>query len=450
MIELAGSNQPQQRRGDPLSQGTMQGARIKVFGIGGGGGNAVNTMIEAGLEGVEFIVANTDAQALNGNMAQHKLQLGGKLTNGLGAGADPKVGAKAAMEDQARIAEVVQGTDMVFVTAGMGGGTGTGAAPVVAQIAHESGALTVGVVTRPFPFEGKRRKSQAEEGIEALRQSVDTLIVIPNERLLELAGPTTSLKEAFALADSVLENAVRGISDLILVQGLINVDFADVKTIMSERGRALMGTGHGKGEGRAAEAARMAISSPLLEETNICGATGILVNITGGPDLGLVEVSEAVEVINEVASDDCNIIFGSVINQDMIDTVKITVVATGFEAGQPESEDDLHWRQRQAPPTHHTQGMSQAPATQNEEPDWVPVAAPATPAQRAAAASARNRRTAAPAYDNNYAQYDTPTITRREQQGNGRNAGNREPLVTNPFATSDQSEFDTPTFLRKN
>ncbi|HEU4728644.1 MAG TPA: cell division protein FtsZ [Kofleriaceae bacterium] len=305
-------------------------AKILVIGVGGGGGNAVNTMISGNLDGVEFVVANTDMQALEANMAPHKIQLGDALTKGLGAGANPEVGRRAAEESMQHIADLITGADMVFVTAGMGGGTGTGAAPVIAQVARDCGALTVGVVTKPFGFEGKKRARQAVEGIERLESAVDTLIVIPNNRLLALVGAQTSMVEAFRKADSVLLNAVQGISDLMTVPGLINVDFADVRTIMSGMGRALMGTGIGTGKRRATEAAETAISSPLLEDVSIDGATGILINITGGPDLTLHEVNEASSLIQQAAHEDANIIFGSVIDPNLSEEVRITVIATGF------------------------------------------------------------------------------------------------------------------------
>jgi cell division protein FtsZ len=306
-------------------------AKILVIGVGGGGGNAVNTMISGNLDGVEFVVANTDMQALEANMAPHKIQLGNALTKGLGAGANPAVGQRSAEESMQQIADMIAGADMVFVTAGMGGGTGTGAAPVIAQIARDCGALTVGVVTKPFGFEGKKRSNQATSGIERLAAAVDTLIVIPNNRLLALVGQQTSMVEAFRKADSVLLNAVQGISDLMTVPGLINVDFADVRTIMSGMGRALMGTGVGTGKRRATEAAETAISSPLLEDVSIEGATGILINITGGPDLTLHEVNEASSLIQQAAHEDANIIFGSVIDPNLTDEVRITVIATGVD-----------------------------------------------------------------------------------------------------------------------
>jgi cell division protein FtsZ len=310
----------------------MQGPKIKVIGVGGGGGNSVNTMIAAGVQGVDFIAANTDCQVLETNLAPTKIQLGRNLTKGLGAGANPEIGCASALEDAGKIAELLTGADMVFVTAGMGGGTGTGAAPVIAQVARDLGALTVGVVTKPFLFEGLQRKKKAGNGISELAKAVDALIVIPNDRLVALAGHKMTLRESFSLVDAVCVNAVRGISDLVLVPGLINVDFADVRTIMTGMGRALMGTGRGTGERRAMEAAQLAINSPLLEDVSIQGATGILVNITGGADLTLSEVNEACSLIQENADPDANIIFGSVIDPNMGDEVRITVIATGFQA----------------------------------------------------------------------------------------------------------------------
>jgi cell division protein FtsZ len=307
------------------------GARIKVIGVGGGGGNAVNRMVHAGLGDVEFIVANTDQQSLQSNAAPVKLQLGAQLTKGLGAGADPNVGRAAALEDTERILEALSGADMVFVTTGLGGGTGTGAAPVIASLANQLGALTVGVVTKPFKFEGRKRQLQAEAGLRDLSDSVDTMITIPNERLLTTVDRTTSMSEAFATADDVLRQAIQGISDLILVPGLINLDFADVKTIMSRMGFAIMGTGIATGEDRARVAATAAVSSPLLEDASVQGARGVIINITGGPDLTLAEVSDASEIIYGAAHEDANIIFGAVVDQKMEGKVKITVIATGFD-----------------------------------------------------------------------------------------------------------------------
>ncbi len=308
-------------------------AKIKVIGVGGGGGNAVNRMIQAGIAGIEFMVANTDLQAMQTSLAPTKLQLGAKLTKGLGAGANPDIGRQAALEDTDRILEALSGADMIFIATGMGGGTGTGAAPIIASLAAEIGALTVAVVTKPFNFEGKKRRVQAEQGIRALRDTVDTLITIPNERLLNFVERGTSLNEAFQIADDILRQAVQGISDLITVPGEINLDFADVKTIMHGMGMALMGTGVSSGEHRAVEAAQRAISSPLLEEASIEGAKGVLINITGGPDLTLFEVNEAASIIQEAADEEANIIFGTVIDPRMGDDVKVTVIATGIRHG---------------------------------------------------------------------------------------------------------------------
>src|SRR5487761_2181125 len=307
-----------------------RGAKIKVIGVGGGGGNAVNRMIEAGVVGVEFIAANTDAQALQLSSAPVKLQLGVKLTSGLGAGANPDVGRRAALEDSEKILEALEGADMVFVTAGLGGGTGTGAAPVIASLASEMGALTVAVVTRPFGFEGKRRKQQAERGLEELLESVDTMIVIPNERLLDVAKDA-GFFESFRIAVDVLRQGVQGISDIITIPGIINRDFADVKTTMAGMGYAVMGTAHRSGPNRASEAAHAAMSSPLLEEGAIDGARGILINITGSSSLKLSEVNEASTIIQNAAHEDANIIFGAVQDESMGDEVKITVIATGFK-----------------------------------------------------------------------------------------------------------------------
>jgi cell division protein FtsZ len=309
-------------------------AVIKVVGIGGGGVNAINRMIEVGLKGVEFIAINTDAQALLMSDADVKLDVGRELTRGLGAGANPEVGKKAAEDHAEEIEEVIKGADMVFVTAGEGGGTGTGGAPVVARIARSLGALTIGVVTRPFTFEGRRRATQAEEGIAELRAEVDTLIVIPNDRLLSISAPGATVLDAFKSADQVLLSGVQGITDLITTPGLINLDFADVKSVMSEAGSALMGIGSARGENRATAAAEMAISSPLLE-ASIDGARGVLLSISGGSDLGLFEINEAAQLVSEAAHQDANIIFGAVIDDGLGDEVRVTVIAAGFDGGQP-------------------------------------------------------------------------------------------------------------------
>ena len=359
-------------------------AVIKVIGVGGGGNNAVNRMIEHGVQGVEFIAVNTDAQALNLSTAEVKLQIGGKLTRGLGAGANPEVGKKAAEESKEQLEEALRGADMVFVTAGMGGGTGTGAAPVIAQIAKDLGALTVGVVTRPFTFEGRKRQTQAIGGITAMKESVDTLIVIPNDKLLEIVDKNTPMLEAFREADNVLRQGVQGISDLIAVPGLINLDFADVKTIMSNKGSALMGIGMSTGENRASEAAKKAISSPLLE-TSIDGAKGVLMNITGGSNLSLFEVQEAADIVASASDEDVNMIFGSVINDNLKDEIIVTVIATGFTeeqltvsrpsrsaglgAGRPQA------REQQQPPVQQPptrERREEAPQFQQQEPPRQP------------------------------------------------------------------------------
>ncbi len=313
-----------------IEEDLQQVARIKVVGVGGGGGNAVNTMINSGLSGVDFIVANTDAQALVNSRAQIKVHLGSRLTKGLGAGANPEVGKNAALEERERIKEVLEGADMVFVTAGLGGGTGTGGAPIIAEIAKEMGALTVGVVTKPFMFEGKRRQKQAEDGWRELKKSVDTLITIPNQRLLSISGKNTSFLDAFKKADEVLLQAVKGISDIINFHGFINVDFADVRAVMSEMGMALMGTGSATGENRAISAAQKAISNPLLEDISIKGAKGVLINITGNSNMTMMEVEEAATLIKDEAHEDANIIYGQVIDDSIGDEIRVTVIATGF------------------------------------------------------------------------------------------------------------------------
>jgi cell division protein FtsZ len=424
-------------------QQTTSGAKIRVLGVGGGGGNALNTMINSELDGVDFICVNTDLQALEANQASVKIQIGALQTKGLGAGANPEAGWKAANEDQSRIAEAVAGSDMVFVTAGMGGGTGTGAAPVIARLAHDSGALTVGVVTRPFDFEGKQRHRRADEGIRTLGQEVDTLIVIPNQRLVGIADKNMPLMEAFRRADDVLLNAVRGISDLITTPGLINVDFADVRTIMSTRGLALMGTGVGRGENRALDAAQQAISSPLLEDTNIEGAQGILINVTGGSDLTLHEINQAVTLVQEAAHDDANIIFGTVIDNSMKDAIMITVVATGFQqlpSQVSQAAAAQAARRASRPVERHVQ---QGPYIQPER----AVAPPHRGAPEPAVFAAETKTPP---------DLDRPAYLRGQQAEEAvattevrRSGFHRDPLTHNPFIPSDQSEFDTPTFLRK-
>jgi cell division protein FtsZ len=339
-------------------------AVIKVVGCGGGGSNAVNRMVDAGLRGVEFIAVNTDAQALQMTDADVRLHIGAKVTRGLGAGANPDVGREAAIESRDELKEALKGADMVFVTAGEGGGTGTGAAPVVAELARELGALTVGIVTRPFGFEGRRRQEIAEQGIEELTSKVDTLVVIPNDRLLALVERKTSIIEAFKLADDVLRQGVQGITDLITVPGVINLDFADVRTIMRESGTALMGIGLAAGDNRAAEAARAAISSPLLE-ASVEGATGILLNITGGPDLGLFEVNDAAEIVASAADQNANIIFGAVIDDALGDHIRVTVIATGFD------QAPRHWAVEVAEEPERTSGGFEIPSDVLEVPSFL-------------------------------------------------------------------------------
>ncbi len=352
----------------------VTGANIKVVGVGGAGGNALNNMVTNNLSGVTFLACNTDVQALDKNAAPHKIQIGASLTRGLGAGANPEKGWKAAMEDSAAIAEYLEGADMVFVTAGLGGGTGTGAAPVVAQIARELGALTVGVVTKPFDFEGRPRMKNAGKGLAALRDAVDTLIVIPNQRLLAIANKNMSLLEAFREADNVLYNAVKGVSDLITIPGLVNVDFADVRTIMAQQGMALMGAGCASGDGRASKAAQQAISSPLLEDTSIDGARGILVNLTGGESLGIMEINEAISLVQEAAHGEANIIFGAVIDPAVGDDIRITVVATGFD--QEDLQQQMHHagHVQQRVPQAQASAVPEAAVTYEAPPELPPLA----------------------------------------------------------------------------
>ncbi|MBT2813638.1 cell division protein FtsZ [Staphylococcus coagulans] len=354
-----------------FEQGFNHLATLKVIGVGGGGNNAVNRMIDHGMNNVEFIAINTDGQALNLSKAESKIQIGEKLTRGLGAGANPEIGKKAAEESREQIEDAIQGADMVFVTAGMGGGTGTGAAPIVAKIAKEMGALTVGVVTRPFGFEGRKRQTQAAAGVEAMKAAVDTLIVIPNDRLLDIVDKSTPMMEAFKEADNVLRQGVQGISDLIAVSGEVNLDFADVKTIMSNQGSALMGIGVSSGENRAVEAAKKAISSPLLE-TSIVGAQGVLMNITGGESLSLFEAQEAADIVQDAADEDVNMIFGTVINPELQDEIVVTVIATGFEdKPSPHARKQGHSgfgaSASQTAPKESSFGSHNAPATSQEK-----------------------------------------------------------------------------------
>jgi len=386
----------------------VQGARIKVIGVGGGGSNAVNRMIASQMVGVEFLVANTDCQALKSARAPVKVQIGGKLTKGLGAGSNPETGRQAALEDTEKLLEVLHGADMVFITTGLGGGTGTGATPIVANLASELGALVVAVVTKPFLFEGRRRREQAEMGLRELRECVDTVISIPNERLLSTVDRNTSLQSAFLIADDVLRQAVQGISDLITIPGEINLDFADVKTIMSGMGMALMGTGIATGENRAVEAAQRAISSPLLEDATIDGARGVLINITGGPGMTLYEVSEASNLIHETAHEEANIIFGTVIDDSMGESIKVTVIATGFRESRGREEMQRVVPVMKKPRLEQTRFEMESPTPAQQKPE--------TPVLR------RGQRTLA----------------------NNADEGSYGPNFTNL-----KDDLDVPTFLRK-
>ncbi|MEE9226776.1 MAG: cell division protein FtsZ [Acidobacteriota bacterium] len=356
-----------------FDEAPILGAKIKVFGVGGGGCNAVNRMVEKNLQGVEFIAANTDRQSLRASKAAVKIQLGEKLTKGLGVGADPELGRQAALEDTEKIIELLEGSDMVFITAGLGGGTGTGATPIIANLASELGALVVAVVTKPFLFEGRRRQQQAEDGLITLQESVDTVIAIPNEKLLSTVEPGTSLTQAFQFADDILRQAVQGISDLITIPGEINLDFADVRAIMTGMGMALMGTGIANGDHRAVEAAQRAISSPLLEDTTIDGAKGVLINITGGPDMTLHEVAESSAIIQKTADPNANIIFGAVIDPKMKNEVKVTVIATGFR------QDGVDLRRNQAIRAFESEDARQAAAPAEIAGNETEVETPAFP-----------------------------------------------------------------------
>ncbi|ATH06446.1 cell division protein FtsZ [Halobacteriovorax marinus] len=479
------------------------GAKIRVVGVGGGGCNAVNTMIKAGLTGVEYIVANTDQQALNANLAPTKIQLGAEITKGLGAGANPEVGRKAAMDEYEKLSEVLQDSDMVFITAGMGGGTGTGAAPVIAKLAKELGALTVGVVTKPFLFEGKKRFRQADAGIQVLEENVDSLITIPNQRLLYMAGESLSLVDTFKKADEVLLNAVRGISDLINTTGHINADFADVKTVMANKGLALMGTGLCSGPDRAIKAATEAISSPLLEDISINGATGIIINITGNGSLTMHETNEAVTLIMEAADDDAEIIFGTVIDDTMEDNIKITVVATGLgglekvaalpqnrseqmveklRPVQAQQETPTSWRQEEQTETvreevsvSREQHMAQPQQTwtepkatpvREEEREFTRTAPETTQTWREEkswneetnyrASEESGQGTLAQSIKDAAARYETSKVeqTQTSQQRPAQQetaSANRAKSIAEKlgFINFDEDELDTPSFLRK-
>ncbi len=395
-----------------LVEDTNENAVIKVVGVGGGGGNAVNHMVASDVEGVDFICANTDAQALGKMAASTALHIGGDMTKGLGAGANPDVGRQAAVSDREQIADSLRGADMVFITAGMGGGTGTGAAPIVAEVAKEMGILTVAVVTKPFPFEGKKRMKIAEEGIRELQEQVDSLIIIPNEKLLPVLGKNTSLIKAFGEANDVLKGAVQGIADLIIRPGMINVDFADVRTVMSEMGMAMMGTGHARGDERAAEATEAAIKSPLLEDVDLKGASGILVNITSGMDLSLGEFAEVGEIVEEYASDNATIVVGTVIDPDMSEELKVTVVATGLAQAQQAGARVVNSDVTTGGPTHVE--VKTAPPTASD-----------------------------------FSQLELPTVIRNRQAQQAEQAAEIEEPVQQKTGTDDMEFLDIPAFLRR-
>jgi len=435
------------------------GAKIRIVGVGGGGSNAVNAMINKGLEGVEFCVLNTDVQALEKSDASIKLQIGKNLTRGLGAGADPEVGRKAVEEDREEIARVLTGSDMVFVTAGMGGGTGTGGASVVANIAKSIGALVVGIVTKPFGFEGKRRTKQAEEGIEELRKHVDTLIVIPNQKLLALVEMGTSFMEGFSIANQVLHNATRGISELIIRHGYINVDFADVRTVMKEMGDAIMGSGIGTGDHRAAQAAENAISSPLLEGVSIAGAQGVLVNITGGRSMTLLEVSEATQIIHDAAGDDANLIFGAVLDDSMTDEVMVTVIATGFNTTKPKFTGLSYSQTNQVAASTGQEAMGGKPRVERiTQPMQEPVYAERNGSQSMA------NDAPLPKIERMYSRgtltekergvsYERTSMADRVVPNGNRNGATRltprNDMSHVPSGTRDLKDFDQPAYLRR-
>jgi len=444
-------NQPESDIRIHFNEELLNSAKIKVIGVGGGGGNAVNRMIESRLEGVEFVVANTDLQALKGSKAPVKIQLGVKLTNGLGAGANPEVGRRAALEDADKIIEALEGADMVFVTTGLGGGTGTGSAPIIASLASEMGALTVAVVTKPFAFEGKRRQNQAERGLQELIDSVDTTVVIPNEKLLAVAKDA-GFFESFRVADDILRQAVQGISDIITIPGIINRDFADVKTIMAGMGYAVMGTATAKGEGRATLAAQAAIASPLLEAGAIDGARGILINITGSSSLRLAEVNEASTIIQSAAHEDANIIFGAVLDEKMKDEVKITVIATGFREVRPRREHSepataLHTARASAASVNATYEVAamretKTPAT----PEPVKAPEPEMPIPE--------RPRAASYLPDNFDDIDSEIVRHAEPLEETLRRQNAAPEPMDTVSSSVEIRYDTddleiPAFLRK-
>ncbi len=422
-----------------LIENADPGARIKVIGAGGCGGNAVNHMIAAGLRNVDFISVNTDAQALQSNTAPMRMQIGQMLTRGRGTGGNPEIGRKAALEDEDTLREILSEAEMVFVTAGMGGGTGTGSAPVIARIAREGGALTVGVVTKPFQFEGRKRMGQADEGLRELKNAVDTLITIPNQRLLSIASRTTSLKEAFQKADDVLLQAVRGISELVTVHGLINLDFADVRSIMAEMGMAMMGAARAAGENRALEAAQRAISSPLLEDVSIKGARGLLINVTGGPDMSLYEVNEAASLIQEEAHEDANIIFGAVIDEKLADEIHVTVIATGF--GERELErHTARYSSSGTPVTAPVQAAPTRPIDPIQAQPSVTTAPPPPPPQNQFF-NKPVRRLGMIVDDSTL---DIPAFKRRGNENRG-----GPPRVGQNEMVENDDKLDIPAFLRK-
>ena len=431
-----------------------EGAKIRVIGVGGGGGNAVNTMIKAGLDGVEYIVANTDTQALNASLAPQKVQIGRELTKGLGAGANPEVGRKAALDEYERLSEVLMGSDMVFITAGMGGGTGTGATPIIAKLAKEMGALTVGVVTRPFSFEGKKRTKQAETGLKLLEEDVDSLITIPNQRLLYLAGEDLSLIDTFKKADEVLLNAVRGISDLINSTGHINADFADVSTVMANKGLSLMGTGMASGEDRAIKAATEAISSPLLEDVSIDGATGIIINITGNESLTMNEANDAVTLITEAADDEAEIIFGTVFDQDMEDSIKVTVIATGL-GGQERvttsslKKNSLQTQTQQESPIHTIKKELSDKKSLKDVIEENSIANPYLKDEKKQEEDSPSSRAQTIAQKIGFFNFETESSAQDIPEGNSLPLKGRSTLDKLELSNFDENELDTPSYLRK-
>jgi cell division protein FtsZ len=426
-----------------LIENADPGARIKVIGAGGCGGNAVNHMIVSGLRNVDFIAVNTDSQALQNNVAPLRLQIGQMLTRGRGTGGNPEIGRKAALEDEDRLRDALSEAEMVFVTGGMGGGTGTGSAPVIARIAREHGALTVGVVTKPFQFEGRKRMGQADEGLRELKNAVDTLITIPNQRLLSIASRTTSLKEAFQKADDVLLQAVRGISELVTVHGLINLDFADVRSIMAEMGMAMMGAARAAGENRAIEAAQRAISSPLLEDVSIKGARGLLINVTGGPDMSLYEVNEAASLIQEEAHEDANIIFGAVIDETIAEEIHVTVIATGFGEHEREHERYSRYSPSGTPVTAPVQAAPTRPIEMQPQSQGLPPLPPAPPPLPPQAQMFRGKPVRRLGMIVDDSSLDIPAFKRRNAEQPG------GPTRLGQDGLESDDKLDIPAFLRK-